>query len=75
MGKSRFTLRKGCVNPAIALAFQVFAAIDKKNGMLLVYSLVLILGSLIGGVLASYFFRDFYAPLKEGIALKKMRES
>jgi len=32
--------------------------------MLLVYSLAVIIGSLIGGVLASYFFKEFYAPLK-----------
>jgi uncharacterized membrane protein YbjE (DUF340 family) len=43
--------------------------------MLLVYSLAIIIGSLIGGFLASYFFKEFYAPLKEGLALQKMRAS
>ena len=59
----------------MAIAFQVFAAIDRGNLMLLVYSLAIIIGSLIGGFLASYFFKEFYAPLKEGLALQKMQAS
>ena len=69
----RFTLRKGCVNPVIGVAFQLFAAIEKGNGLLLAYSLVLVVGAMVGGVLASLFFRDFYAPLKEGLAFEKIK--
>jgi hypothetical protein len=57
------------------VAFQFFAAIEQSNGMLLLYSLALIIGPLSGGFLASYFFRHIYAPLKEGLALQKVRTS
>jgi hypothetical protein len=72
---SRFTLRKGCLNPAIAFSFQLFAAVQKGNALLLVYSLFLIVGAFIGGLLAVYFFWNFYAPLRDGLALQKMRTS
>ena len=61
---SRFTLRKGCLNPAIGLIFQMFAAIEKRNGMLFIYSFVLVVGTIIGGLLAFYIFKYVYAPLK-----------
>lgn len=69
---SRFTLRKGCLNPAIALAFQLFAAIQKGDFLLLVYSLFLVVGAVAGGQLAFYFFKHVYAPLRSGLALQKM---
>jgi glycerol uptake facilitator-like aquaporin len=60
----RFTLRRGCLNPVIGVVFQLFAAIEKQNIMLLLYSLTLLIGPLLGGLIAVYFFRYGYAPLK-----------
>ena len=66
----RFTLRKGCLNPALAFAFQLFAAIEKGDFLLfLPYSLILIIGPILGGLLAVIFFRDFYGPLKDALAI------
>lgn len=41
--------------------------------ILLLNSIALIIGSILGGLLAVYIFRYFYAPLKEGLALQKMK--
>ena len=43
--------------------------------MLLVYSLALMLGEVIGGLLALYFFKNLYGPLKEALAIKSMKSS
>jgi len=42
--KYRFTLRKGGINPAIVIAFQFYAAIEKANGLLFVYGFFLVIG-------------------------------
>lgn len=68
----RFTLRKACLNPVIGITFQFYAAIEKGNFLLfLPYSLTLIIGPIVGGICAVYFFKDFYGPLKEGLATQK----
>jgi glycerol uptake facilitator-like aquaporin len=64
-----------CLNPAIAIAMQLFAAIERGNGLLLVYALALVVGPVVGAVGAVYFFRGFYAPLQEGMAMHKLKMS
>jgi hypothetical protein len=43
---------------------QLFATIKEGDVLLFIYSLGLIIGEIVGAVLASYFFHYFYAPLK-----------
>jgi len=64
-------LRRGCINPAIGFAFQIYAAIEKGNFLLFLYSFSLIIGPIIGAGMAAWFFRDFYGPLKEGLAMQR----
>jgi hypothetical protein len=46
--------------------------IEKGNILLfLPYSLTLVVGPILGGWLAVKFFRDFYGPLKEGLAMQR----
>jgi hypothetical protein len=60
----------------VALAFQIFAAIEKGNFLLLLPDcLPLLLGPVLGALLAVGFFREFYAPLKEGLAAQKLQAS
>jgi hypothetical protein len=71
-----FTLRRGCLNPAIGFAFQFYAAIEKGNVLLfLPYCLPLLVGPILGGFAAVRFFKNFYGPLKEGLALQRMQMS
>jgi hypothetical protein len=54
------------------LAFQFYAAIEKGNFLLFLPDLLpLLVGPMVGGWLAVMFFRDFYGPLKEGLAMQR----
>ena len=59
----RFTFRKGCINPAIGLVFQIITAIKQQNYILIAYSLPVIIGPTVGAVLAYYAFMKLYKPL------------
>lgn len=56
----RFSFRVGGLNPAVAFAIMIFKAIDIRNGIVIAYSLVLIIGPLVGGLLAGLFFEKVY---------------
>jgi glycerol uptake facilitator-like aquaporin len=58
-----FTFRKGCLNPIIGLYSQIIIAIEKSNFMLIFYSLPVIIGPILGGLLAAFLFVKFYHPL------------
>jgi len=55
----RFTFRKGCINPALGIVFQVVMAIKKSNPMLILYTLPVIIGPTVGAILAYYVFKIF----------------
>jgi hypothetical protein len=61
----RFSLRKGCINPAIGFAMQTIMAFKTGNFLLIAYSLPVIIGPTVGAVLAYYAFFKFYNPLLE----------
>lgn len=63
----RFTFRKGCINPAIGLVFQIIVAFKQSNFVLIFYSLPVIIGPTIGAVLAYYAFMRLYKPLLEEV--------
>lgn len=58
-----FTFRKGCLNPIIGFAFQTLIAYKKQNPILLLYSLPIVIGPILGGMLAFVVFTKFYKPL------------
>ena len=53
-------MRQGVLNPAIAFAFQFFASIQQQNTALLFDIWGLVIGEIIGALLASYFYDKFY---------------
>lgn len=58
-------MRQGVLNPAIAFALQFFASVHHQNSILLFDIWGLVIGEIIGALLASYFFDNFYEPLLE----------
>lgn len=59
----RFTFRKGCLNPAVGIAFQFFAAISHGEITIFFQIFGICLGSIVGGLAAAWFYNSFYEPL------------
>ena len=59
----RFTFRKGCLNPAVAIAFQIFTAASNQSFALFYSSAGLIVGEVVGALCAATFYTKFYHPL------------
>jgi hypothetical protein len=55
------------LNPAIALAFQIFSAGENQNFALFYCVFGLIIGQIIGAVTASFFYTKFYDPLLKDV--------
>jgi hypothetical protein len=52
----------------MAVAFQFFTAIRQSNFLLFLPAIIpLVLGPIIGGLLAFNFFTKFYQPLRDGL--------
>ncbi len=62
-----FTFRKGCLNPAVAIAFQIFAAGSQQNFSLFYSIFGMVIGQVIGAILSAIFFTKFYNPLLKEI--------
>lgn len=61
--ENRYSFRKGCLNPAVAIAFQTFSAGSHGNIYLLLPVIGLILGQVIGAIGGGFFYVKVYEPL------------
>lgn len=51
------------LNPAVAFNVMLFKSISLKNGLLLVYTLAIIIGPFLGALLAGLFFEKVYKKI------------
>jgi hypothetical protein len=64
INKYSWTYRKGCLNPAIAISFQMFEAGKHNNPPLFFCSFGIICGSLFGAICGAFFFKKIYQPFR-----------
>lgn len=68
-----FTFRQSVLNPAVSFGLQMFASIQQKNSALLFDIWGIVIGQIIGGLLASWFYDEIYEPLLDEV--EKREES
>lgn len=65
--KIRFTFRKGCLNPAVGIVLQLFASIRYSDIGILFQIYGIVIGSIIGGILAAIFYTKLYGPVLDSL--------
>lgn len=55
------------LNPAVSFGLQIFASIQQKNSALLFDIWGIVIGQIIGALLASWFYDEVYEPLLDEV--------